>query len=115
MRIGNLSELMGSCPPESLRPDPGPNDATRMDWRKGRGDAAARTGRPTFVRGQSRSANDWEPGQPVAKISTIIFRISKVFAIFRSNPQVLSIFEIFRSAVASFFHDIQKEFITKNN
>ena len=44
MRIGNLSELMGSRPPESLRPDPGPNDATRMDWRKGRGDAAARTG-----------------------------------------------------------------------
>ena len=79
MRIGNLSELMGSCPPESLRPDPGPNDATRMDWRKGRGDAAARTGWPTFVRGQSRSANDWEPGNPVAKISTINFQIFQSF------------------------------------
>ena len=71
MRIGNFSEFDG----KSLRPVPGPNNATRMDWRKGRGDAAARIGRPTFVRGQSRSANDWEPGQPVAKISTANFRI----------------------------------------
>ena len=75
MRFGNFSDFDGMLISQTLWPVPGPTEATRVGWRKGRGDAAARSGRPTFVRGQSRSANDWEPGQPVAKISSINFRI----------------------------------------